>query len=236
MDFLRLKDLALLFADPHKGQKMLEIGCGRGANAIPCALQGAEVQGQDLNPASVAKTNEHLAHFGLPGQAKCGDATQLQFEDNSFDVVLSSDFHEHLTAEQQSAVLSEACRVLRPGGKLVLKTPNLAYLKASMWAKRLAAMVRLKNPSRIVVPHTPGTRDPQHIGLITRLRLTRQLVGAGFLNYQFKYAPLRRFGVSPLVEVLSTEIPVVRDVCCEDVFVVAYEPVTLSHFPPERAA
>jgi SAM-dependent methyltransferase len=232
VDFLRLKDLAQLFVDPRPGQKLLEIGCGRGANAIPCALQGADVHGQDLDAASIAKANQHFRHFALPGDMREGDATRLLFPDNEFDAVLSSDFHEHLTAAQQAAVLGEAHRVLKPGGKLVIKTPNLAYLKASVWVKRIGAVLRLRDPRGFVVPHTPGTRDPQHIGLMTRWRMTPQLVAAGFLNYQYKYAPLRRFGLSPAVEVMSTEIPVVRDVCCEDLFVIAYKPIAPSHFPP----
>jgi 2-polyprenyl-3-methyl-5-hydroxy-6-metoxy-1,4-benzoquinol methylase len=234
VDFRRLKDLALTFVDPRPGLKILEIGCGRGANAIPCALQGADVRGQDLNPEAVAKMNEHFAHFGLPGEARQGDAARLQFDANSFDVVLSSDFHEHLTSPQQLAVLAEAHRVLRPGGKLVLKTPNLTYLRTSLWIKRMRAVLRFESPRGFVIPHTPGTRDPQHVGLTTRWRLTPQLIAAGFLNYEFKYAPLRRFGPSPAVEVMSTEIPVVRDICCEDLFVVAYKPITLTHFPPPR--
>jgi 2-polyprenyl-3-methyl-5-hydroxy-6-metoxy-1,4-benzoquinol methylase len=235
VDFRRLKDLALILVDPRPGLRILEIGCGRGANAIPCALQGADVRGQDLDAASVARMNQHFAHFGLPGEARAGDATVLQFEANSFDVVLSSDFHEHLTGRQQQAVLAEAHRVLRPGGKLVLKTPNLAYLRTSLWVKRLRAVLQFKSPRGFVIPHTPGTRDPQHVGLTTRWRLTPQLIAAGFLNYEFKYAPLRRFGPSPTVELMSTEIPVIRDICCEDLFVVAYKPITLTHFPPPRA-
>ena len=231
VDFQRLKDLALVFVDPHPGQKILEIGCGRGANAVPLGLQGAEVHGQDLDGAAIAKANQHFQHFGLRGEARAGDATRLLFDNDTFDVVLSSDFHEHLTEAQQLAVLGEAHRVLRPGGKLVIKTPNLAYLKASVWVKRVRAVCRLQDPRGFVVPHTPGTRDPQHIGLTTRWRMTPQLIAAGFLNYQFKYAPLRRFGVSPALEVMSTEIPVVRDVCCEDLFVIAYKPIALSHFP-----
>jgi 2-polyprenyl-3-methyl-5-hydroxy-6-metoxy-1,4-benzoquinol methylase len=232
VDFQRLKDFALMLLNPRPGQKLLEIGCGRGANAVPCALQGCEVFGQDLDATSVAKTNRHFEHFGLRAEARQGDATRLLFDANTFDAVLSSDFHEHLTAPQQLAVLTEAHRVLRPGGKLVLKTPNITYLKTSLWIKRIGALFRFQDPRGFVIPHTPGTRDPQHVGLTSRWRLTRQLVAAGFLNYRFHYAPLRRFGVSALLEVLSTEIPVARDVCCEDLFVVAYKPICLSHFPP----
>jgi hypothetical protein len=82
-----------------------------------------------------------------------------------------------------------------------------------------------------VIPHTPGTEDPQHIGLTTRWELTRLLQAAGFLNYQFFTPPLRRFGYSPLMETLSSEIPVLRDWLSEDVVCVALKPISLAHFP-----
>lgn len=237
VDFQRLKDLALLLADPRPGQKILEIGCGRGANAVPCGLQGAEVWGQDLDETWIARATQHFQHFGIRGDVKQGDATRLQFDDNAFDTVLSSDFHEHLTTPQQLAVLTEAYRVLRPGGKLVLKTPNLSYLKASLWLKRLRAVLRLQDPRGFVIPHTPGTFDPQHVGLTTRWRVTRHLATAGFLNYRFTYAPLRRFGLSPFIEVMSTEVPFVRDILCEDLFLVAYKAISMGHFPlPQRSS
>jgi hypothetical protein len=82
-----------------------------------------------------------------------------------------------------------------------------------------------------VIPHTPGTADPQHIGLTTRWEMSRLLQAAGFTSYQFYHAPLRRFGYSPLIEVLSTEIPILRDWLSEDVICVAHKPIALAHFP-----
>ena len=54
---------------------------------------------------------------------------------------------------------------------------------------------------------------------------------AEFQSYQFFYAPLRRFGFNYMIEILSTEIPVIRDLLCEDLIVRAYKPIGLSHFP-----
>jgi 2-polyprenyl-3-methyl-5-hydroxy-6-metoxy-1,4-benzoquinol methylase len=231
IDFLRLRDVALHLLDPRPGKRILDVGCANGPTMIYCGLQGAEVYGQDLDPVMVKSANYQLRRFKLTGEAKIGDAAQLTFPDNHFDGVISSDFVEHIDAPTKVRMFSEARRVLKPGGLLVTKTPNLAYLKASLLFKRLRALSRLKDPRSLVIPHTPGTDDPQHIGLSTRWTLTHCLQEAGFLNYQFHYPPLRRFGNSPVVEVLSTEIPVVRDVLSEDLICTAYKPITLSHFP-----
>jgi SAM-dependent methyltransferase len=230
-DFLRLRDAALHALDPVPGKRILDIGSANGTTMIYCGLQGAEVYGQDIDPHAVEAANELLASFNLDGQAVCGDAATLQFPDSHFDAVVSCDFFEHITDGMKVRVLREAMRVLKPGGRLVIKTPNVRYLKLALGYKRLRAMTRLQNPFKLVIPHTPGTDDPQHIGLVNRWGLRNCLLEAGVVNYQFFYAPLRRFGTSPVMEILSTEIPVLRDIFCEDVFCLARKPITLSHFP-----
>jgi 2-polyprenyl-3-methyl-5-hydroxy-6-metoxy-1,4-benzoquinol methylase len=231
MDFLRLRDVALHLLEPGPGKTVLDIGCADGATMIYCGLQGACVYGQDLDPVRVASANTLMARFRLSGEARHGDATVLTFPDNFFDGVISSDFMEHISDETKVKVLTAARRVLKPGGILVTKTPNLSYLRLSLLYKRLRAVAHLEDPNKYVIPHTPGTDDPQHIGLATRWSFTRCLTAAGFLNYHFHYAPLRRFGPSTPIEVLSTEIPVLRDLLCEDLFCRAYKPIAAAHFP-----
>lgn len=231
VDYLRLKDFALHLLNPSPGKVILDVGCNVGAIMVYCGLQGATVYGQDLDADSVLAANEAMERFGLCGEAQCGDAVQLLFSDNQFDAVISNEFLEHITDDVKVRVLREILRVLKPGGVVVIKSPNLSYLKLSLLYKRMRRLLRFRGPLKIVIPLAPGTNNPQHIGLTTRWRLTRCLAEAGFFNYQFFYAPLRRFGLSSFVEVLSTEIPVLRDCLCEDLFCRAFKPLILSHFP-----
>lgn len=234
-DFLRLRDAALHLLDPRPGKTILDLGCAEGSTMLYCGLQGAVVYGQDWDPALVAQANALLARYGVKGEARCGDAGDLSSHaDNSVDGVIASDFFEHVSDAEKVRLLKEAARVLRPGGVVVLKTPNLAYLRISLFLKQARAVLRLQNPLRIVIPHTDPTADaghPQHIGLATRFRLARCLQEANLFNYQFSYSPLRRFGRSAFVEILSTEVPIVRDWLSEDLLVRAYKPIVLSHFP-----
>ena len=67
--------------------------------------------------------------------------------------MLSSDFHEHFDDALALAINREAWRVLKPGGRYVIKTPNLRYLKTSLAFKRLrgrdcAAPTRARSSSR----------------------------------------------------------------------------------------
>ena len=188
-DFLRLRDFALGLLGPLEGRKVLDVGCAGGAMMALCGLQGAEVYGQDISAGAVEIANRALARFRLRGRAVCGDARELLFPDNHFDACVSADFFEHVTDGEKVTVLREMLRVLKPGGTAVIKTPNLSYLRLSLRYKQLRSLARARSPRRLRIPHTPGTDDPQHVGLTNRWGLTRCLLGAGFVNYKFHYAP-----------------------------------------------
>ena len=231
IDFLRLKDLAIHLVDPRPGVRVLELGCGSGAQLVNCGLLGAEVHGVDLEESVVTLANAKLGHLKIQGEARVDDVGALSYPDDNFDVVLSSDCHEHLPPDLQSRSLREALRVLKPGGRLVLKTPNRAYLTLSLQLKRMAGLFRFQNPFSFVMPHVNETGPGAHVGLTTRWTLSKQLYDAGYLNYEFHHPALRRLGPRWLMDVLSTEIPIVRDVTSEDLILIAYKPIALSFFP-----
>jgi SAM-dependent methyltransferase len=197
LDFLRLKDHALLLVAPRPGMRVLDLGCANGAQMVMLGLQGAQVDGVDRDRTWTEMANRKLDKLGIEGRATAGDAAHLPYEDNLFDVVLSSDFHEHFDDAMAVAINAEARRVLKPGGRLVVKTPNLRYLRTSLAFKRARAAMRGVDPRSFVIPHTPGTADPEHIGLRTRWDLARSLEDAGFANLEFSYAPFGDLAPSP---------------------------------------
>jgi 2-polyprenyl-3-methyl-5-hydroxy-6-metoxy-1,4-benzoquinol methylase len=112
---------------PHLGDiaglRVLEIGCGRGAFALYLAGRGARVVAADFSPAAV-----EIASGLLDGRASAivADVQQLPFEDGHFDLVISLETLEHVPDPARG--LSELVRVTRPGGRLIVTTPN--YLNA----------------------------------------------------------------------------------------------------------
>jgi SAM-dependent methyltransferase len=183
---------------------------------------------------SVVKANAYLNRFNIKGKAIVGDVKRLKFPDNYFDKVVSSDFYEHLNFEDNVAVLKEVLRVLKPYGLLAIKTPNITYLKLSLWFKRMMALIKFRNPFRIVIPHTVSIKgeSPEHVGLSSRVKIMKALNLAGFNNYKFYYSRNSKIDrISPFIsEVLSCEIPLLRDALSEDVIVVARKSVILYGF------
>ncbi|GAC1596216.1 MAG: hypothetical protein NVS4B10_05100 [Myxococcales bacterium] len=100
------------------GERFLEVGCGDGANL---ANLGPRIDGARLFAVDFS-----LPKAGLVGRsgvhAACADATRLPFASCSFDSVLIRDLLHHVP--DRGAVLEEAARVLKPGGRLVLIEPN----------------------------------------------------------------------------------------------------------------
>jgi len=113
-------EAALLDAvDVRAGERLLEIGCGEGANLHHLAERQprARYVGIDFSTEKA-----RFAASATPAIAARADAARLPFADASFDAVLVRDLLHHVPA--RAAVLAEAARVLRRGGRLTVIEPN----------------------------------------------------------------------------------------------------------------
>jgi ubiquinone/menaquinone biosynthesis C-methylase UbiE len=121
------------------GQWLLDAGCGRYMTYCKEFAVEAQVVGIDLE--STLETDNGQNPYGVRG-----DLGQLPFPENCFDVVISRSVIEHL--ENPTRVFREFQRVLRPGGKVVIVTPNkydyvsiVATLTPYRVHRRLAAKI-----------------------------------------------------------------------------------------------
>lgn len=100
------------------GLKVLEIGCGLGTDGAQFAEAGADYTGVDLTEAAVELARKRFEIFGVPGKFQTADAEQLEFDDNTFDLVYSHGVLHH-TPDTAKAI-REIHRVLRPGGRAMV--------------------------------------------------------------------------------------------------------------------
>ncbi len=97
------------------GEKVLDVAAGTGNAAIAAAERGAEVTASDLTPELFVAGRANAAAAGVELEWLEADAEALPFEDESFDVVLST--FGIMFAPRQEVAAAEAVRVLRPGGR-----------------------------------------------------------------------------------------------------------------------
>jgi len=97
---------------------VLEIGCGLGTDGAQFAQAGARYTGIDLTDAAVDLARRRFEIFNLRGSFRVADAEQLDFPDNSFDLVYSHGVLHH-TPDTQKAI-REIHRVLRPSGRAIV--------------------------------------------------------------------------------------------------------------------
>ena len=78
-----------------RGLKVLEIGCGLGTDGAQFAEAGADYTGVDLTEAAVELARKRFELFDLPGKFQTADAENLDFADESFDLVYSHGVLHH---------------------------------------------------------------------------------------------------------------------------------------------
>jgi ubiquinone/menaquinone biosynthesis C-methylase UbiE len=105
------------FADfaHSRGQRVLEVGVGMGADYLEWLKAGAQASGVDFSAASLAQARRRCTLAGYPTDLQVADAEQLPFPDCSFDVVYSYGVMHH--SPDTARCLHEAWRVLKPRGE-----------------------------------------------------------------------------------------------------------------------
>lgn len=113
-----LDSAAMYLRAPTTPARVLDVGCGSGVLLARMQSLGWEVAGVEVDPGGVAAAR---ARGVTVRQGQLADA---KFPENHFDAVHSAHVIEHV--HDPAALLHECFRVLKPGGKLVILTPNTA--------------------------------------------------------------------------------------------------------------
>ena len=121
-------DLILRLMRPRADERILDVGCGKGR--LELLLKDAE---PSIDMVSSDVTNE--ARQYISGTfVKCS-MTSMPFPDSSFDKIFCMHVIAHF--EDGERGIREAFRVLKPGGKLLILTPNKLYVYFSRFATKL---------------------------------------------------------------------------------------------------
>lgn len=118
---------AAMIGEAYGGQhalRILDAGCGTGGNLAFLRRYGYVV-GLDLAADALA-----VSATRLPGRLARGSVLALPFSDASFDLVTSFDVLYHRAVPDEGQALRETRRVLRPGGRLLIRLPAYEFLRS----------------------------------------------------------------------------------------------------------
>jgi SAM-dependent methyltransferase len=142
------------------GRRVLEIGVGLGADHQRFAEAGAELYGIDLTERAVMHTRRRLALFSLETNLSTGDAENLNFPNDFFDLVYSWGVLHH-SPDTRGAV-AEVHRVLKPGGEARIMIYNKwSMIGLMLWTRyALLAGQPWRSLGSIYAKHleSPGTK------------------------------------------------------------------------------
>jgi dolichol-phosphate mannosyltransferase len=143
-------------------EHVLDVGCG--SSVIIQSLNNAV--GLDFSMGKL----RFLRRRGIP--LLRGSAFALPFRDSTFDCIISSQVIEHIPYDE--VLFTEVHRVLQPGGRLIIGTPDYATLGWQVIEPLYAMLL-------------PGGYHDEHITHYSRESLTAILVGTGFVHEETAY-------------------------------------------------
>jgi len=128
-----LKDVrifVLKFAEIGAGERVLDIGCGTGDQAVYLAKTGAIVAGIDISPQMIDIALKKQKREKLDVYFQAADAVKLPFLEPVFDVALISLALHEIESKKRNEVLSEMKRVVKKGGRLIFVDFNFPLPKS----------------------------------------------------------------------------------------------------------
>lgn len=114
---------------------VVDFGCGNGLALYKCALRGTKRHtGVDLSPEAIASAKANPL-YGEGFDFICGDVASLEkLETDKADVAILFNIADNLLPEDTEKLLSQIHRILKPGGKLLLKlNPYITEEKITEW-------------------------------------------------------------------------------------------------------
>lgn len=112
-----LRPVRTRLAPPIPGVKVLDVGCGTGADLQLYSQAGCDVYGVDLSAAMLKVAQKKL---GDSAELRLCDAAQTPFPANFFDLVLSTYTLHEMPREKRPSVIREMIRVVKGDGRLLL--------------------------------------------------------------------------------------------------------------------
>ena len=149
--------------DSWHDKRVLDVGCGHGADLFQFARAGAHAFGCDVTLKHCVVSRDFVHRLDSSAQLTQGSATQLPFGSGTFDLVYS--FGVLLLIENLAEAIAEIRRILKPGGTVIVMFYNRLslhyYLKTLLYYGVVCDLEDLLGPRRLVDWFTDGFGYPR---------------------------------------------------------------------------
>lgn len=182
-EFLSMAGHLVDAAGVEASDEVLDVACGTGNVAITAARRGASVAGLDITPAMLEDARRNAEIAGTTDvEWREGNATDLPFADDAFDVTLSS--VGHVFADPPNATGEELLRVTRPGGTVAFTswTPD-------------SVVPAMAGVLRDYLPPDPGRAEPPV--LWGDPEVVRERLGDAVTDLAFESGTVEQLSLSP---------------------------------------
>lgn len=175
------QDMLRDFLQPSPGDLVLDLGCGSGRTLLWNASSGAHFVGVDVSPyfAAEAKARVDLA---------LADLRRLPFADETFTKAYALDVLEHLSPDALRAMLTEAARVLKPGGTLFVYSHVRRNARIALGLKWVNALARTLERVHLIDMTQERLRKSDHLNPLRDIpHLKSETATAGFDLTRIRY-------------------------------------------------
>ncbi|UCD84967.1 MAG: class I SAM-dependent methyltransferase [Deltaproteobacteria bacterium] len=192
------------YFNPTAGKKLLDIGCGWGKTLISCGKEGMECWGLDISQVMLSKAKEKAEKDKLKIHLSLGNAAELPYKENSFNIVWGYAVLMHLPKSKAKETLEEIRRVLKSDGSAYLHFKNRIHLM-SLVAWVISFFRKLLNK-----PISPIEIRRYHLSEIKKI-VGKYFEQVEILADDFMIFPLRlTFRVSIYSDLFLTGVPKIK--------------------------
>lgn len=189
----RIKKVLQIY-EPGPEERVLDMGCGWGTFCWALGPRVSEIVGVDFSQKSIELCEARLARTPIDGVSFLrADARNTGLEAESFDLVIGADLVEHLYPEDSEAMVAEAFRVLKKGGRLSLWTPHRGHFLEMLKARNI--LLR---------------RDVSHVDYKSMERLKKMVTNEGFVVERAYYAESHVIGLRSIERAVQGWVPILR--------------------------
>lgn len=185
------RNFSQLSADQKQAVRVLEVGCGSGANLWMLAREGFDTFGVDLSSESLALARQMLENYEAKASLSAGDMTQLDFSDGFFHAVVDVFSSNCLDAQNGQAFIASVSRVLAKDGLFFSYFP--AKSSEAFINHKPASMLDDDTLSGIYRADSPFTGNHYPFRFLHPLEYEQMLIEAGF-EVQYSEVVSRTYG------------------------------------------